>query len=218
MSTYSLRVKALFPLSLLLFTVAACGGNSPDAGDSSTDTSQTPVESTPVEEPLEVDEPAPPEEELAEIALALSGDGVLVVDSQSGKSKNIPFETDLATSQTAISAALGDPTETGENDECGAGPMSFVTWSNGFQISAMQDQFVGWSVREDTAGDSLTTVDGVGIGSTLTDLEENYDVGVIESSLGAEFNASNSLFGLLSANESDGVITNMWAGVVCNFR
>ncbi|MBE9066542.1 hypothetical protein IQ260_07740 [Leptolyngbya cf. ectocarpi LEGE 11479] len=217
MSTYSLRIKALFPLSLLLLTVVACGGNSANTGASSSDTSQPPVESTPVEEPLEVDEPEPPEEQ-AEIVLALSGDGVSVIDSQSGKSKNIPFETDLATSQTAISAALGDPTETSENAECGAGPMSFVTWSNGFQISAMQDQFVGWSVREDITGDSLTTVDGVGIGSTLTDLEENYDVGVIESSLGAEFNASNSLFGLLSANESDGVITNIWAGVVCNFR
>lgn len=217
MSTYSLRIKALLPLSLLLLTVTACGSNSSETGDTSSDISQPPVASTPVEEPLEVEEPAPPEE-LAEIALALSGDGVLVVDSQSGKSKNIPFETDLATSQTAISAALGDPTETSENDECGAGPMSFVTWSNGFQISAMEDQFVGWSVREETTGDNLTTIDGVGLGSTLTDLEENYDVGVIESSLGAEFNASNSLFGLLSANESDGVITNMWAGVVCNFR
>ncbi|MEM7064728.1 MAG: hypothetical protein AAF572_16415 [Cyanobacteria bacterium P01_B01_bin.77] len=218
MTTSSLSVKALFPLSLLLFTITSCGGNTSNTGDTSSNTPEPSVEPTPVEEPVEVDEPASPEEQ-AEIVLALSGDGVLVVDSQSGKSQNIPFETtDLATSQTAISAALGEPTETGKNAECGAGPMSFVTWSNGFQISAMQDQFVGWSVRENTAGDSLTTIDGVGIGSTLTDLEENYDVGVIESSLGVEFNASNSLFGLLSANESDGVITNMWAGVVCNFR
>ena len=73
-------------------------------------------------------------------------------------------------------------------------------------------------MRQDTASENLTTLDGVGLGSTLAELEENYDVGVIESSLGAEFYASNSLFGLLDANESDGIITNLWAGVVCNFR
>ncbi|MEM8614101.1 MAG: hypothetical protein AAGF93_18910 [Cyanobacteria bacterium P01_H01_bin.105] len=217
MSTYSLRIKALFPLSLLLLTVVACDGTTTDAGG--TDTSQPPAETTPVEAPSEVDDPdALPPDEVTGIALALSGEGVLVVDSQSGKSQTIPFETDLATSAETISAALGEPIETSENAECGAGPMSFVTWSNGFQISAMEDQFVGWSMRQDTASENLTTLDGVGLGSTLAELEENYDVGVIESSLGAEFNASNSLFGLLDANESDGIITNLWAGVVCNFR
>ena len=82
----------------------------------------------------------------------------------------------------------------------------------------MQDQFVGWTVRPATEGENLTTLDGIGLGSTLTDLEANYDVGVIESSLGAEFNASNSLFGILSANEPTGTIDYMWAGIACNFR
>lgn len=220
MSTYSISTKALLPVTLLLLlTATACGENSSDTGDSGTAISQPPAETTPAEAPIEVDDPdAVPAEELEDLALTLSGEGISVVDPQSGKSKTIPFETDLATSQTTISAALGEPTETADNDECGAGPMSFVTWSNGFQISAMDDQFVGWSVRQGTASADLTTLDGVGLGSTLTDLEENYDVGVIESSLGTEFNASNSLFGLLDANEPSGVITNMWAGVVCNFR
>ncbi|NEZ54786.1 hypothetical protein D0962_07090 [Leptolyngbyaceae cyanobacterium CCMR0082] len=220
----SIRSQALFPLSLLLLLpVTACDATSSDAGDISSETTQPPAESIPVEEPLPIDEPiddpdALPAEELTGVALALSGEGVLVVDQQSGKTQTIPFETDLETSQTAISASLGEPTETAENGECGAGPMSFITWSNGFTLNAMENQFVGWTVRPETESANLTTLDGVGLGSTLVELEENYDVGVIESSLGTEFNASNSLFGLLDANEPDGMVTYLWAGVACNFR
>ena len=217
MFRHTTRVQALFPLGLLLLAVAAC--EEPAADSESSSAPPPVVESTPAEAPPTVDDPdAVPAAELTGMALALSGEGILVVDQQSGNTQTIPFETDLETSQTAVSAALGDPENTSENDECGAGPMSFVTWSNGFTINAMEDQFVGWSLNENTASGNLTTVAGVGLGSTLEELEENYDVGVIESSLGTEFNAANSLFGLLSANDPDGVITNLWAGVACNFR
>ena len=217
MFRHTTRVQALFPLGLLLLAVAAC--EEPAADSESSSAPPPVVESTPAEAPLTVDDPdAVPAAELTGMALALSGEGILVVDQQSGNTQTIPFETDLETSQTAVSAALGDPENTSENDECGAGPKSFVTWSNGFTINAMEDQFVGWSLNENTASGNLTTVAGVGLGSTLEELEENYDVGVIESSLGTEFNAANSLFGLLSANDPDGVITNLWAGVACNFR
>ncbi len=220
MSTKSIRISALFPLGLLLL-LTACDGESSDTttSDRSADTPQTPVESTPIEEPIQVDDPdAVPAEELTGVTIALSGEGVLVVDQQSGKTRAVPFETDIETTQTAISASLGEPTETAENNECGAGPMGFVTWSNGFTVNVMENQFVGWTVRPGTESANLTTVDGVGLGSTLTELEENYDVGVIESSLGTEFNAANSLFGLLDANEPDGIVTNLWSGVACNFR
>ncbi|MGD1857794.1 MAG: hypothetical protein ACFB2W_26460 [Leptolyngbyaceae cyanobacterium] len=194
MFRHTTRVQALFPLGLLLLAVAAC--EEPAADSESSSAPPPVVESTPAEAPLTVDDPdAVPAAELTGMALALSGEGILVVDQQSGNTQTIPFETDLETSQTAVSAALGDPENTSENDECGAGPMSFVTWSNGFTINAMEDQFVGWSLNENTASGNLTTVAGVGLGSTLEELEENYDVGVIESSLGTEFIAANSLFG-----------------------
>lgn len=228
-------VKALFPLSLLLLlTMTACGETVSDTSNSSStipDTSQSSAEPTPLEESpvavdveassaaIVVDDPdAIPAEELTGVALALSGEGILIVDQQSGKTRTIPFDTDLETAQTAISASLGEPTETAENSECGAGPMRFVVWSNGFTVNGLQDQFVGWTVRQGTASEDLTTVDGVGLGSTLADLEENYDVGVIESSLGTEFNVANSLFGLLSANEPTGMVTHLWSGIACNFR
>ena len=205
--------QALFPVSLLLLlTITACEGTSSDTGEGSLETSQTPVGAAPVDDPDAI-----PAEELKGMAIALSGEGVLVVDQQSGTTRTIPFETDVETSQTAISTSLGQPTERTENSECGAGPMSFVTWSNGFTINVMQDRFVGWTVDEKT--ENLTTVSGVGVGSTLADLEANYDIAVIENSLGIEFfDVSNSLFGLLDANGPDGIITHLWSGMACNFR
>ncbi|MEM1252103.1 MAG: hypothetical protein AAGI69_06685 [Cyanobacteria bacterium P01_H01_bin.21] len=205
------RFRVLFPLSVfMLLTITACEGTSSNTAADSVDTSQTLA--------VSVDDPdALSTEEMTGMALALSGEGVLIVDQQSGTTRTIPFETDIATSQTAISATLGEPTERTENSECGAGPMSFVTWSNGFTINVMQDQFVGWTVDEKI--ENLTTVNGVGVGSTLAELEENYDIAVIESSLGIEFfDVSNSLFGLLDANEPEGTITYLWAGIACNFR
>ena len=151
MCRHTTRVQALFPLGLLLLAVAAC--EEPAADSESSSAPPPVVESTPAEAPLTVDDPdAVPAAELTGMALALSGEGILVVDQQSGNTQTIPFETDLETSQTAVSAALGDPENTSENDECGAGPMSFVTWSNGFTINAMEDQFVGWSLNEKSVG------------------------------------------------------------------
>ena len=223
MSTQNVAFRALFSLSLLLLlTVTACGETPLDAGDNVSENTQTAVETaeaTPAEEMPGVDDvDTAPTESVTDVVLGLSGDGVLIIEPQSGQSRTIPFETDIETAQTTISAALGEPTETAQNSECGAGPMSFITWSNGFTINAMQDQFIGWTVRSDTESENLTTLDGVGVGSTLADLEANYTVEVIESSLGTEFNASDSLFGLLSANEPTGVITNLWSGIACNFR
>ena len=79
------------------------------------------------------------------------------------------------------------------------------------------ERFVGWTVRLNT-DKNLTTVDSIGLGKTLADLKANYKVEVIQSTLGTEFVTSNGLSGLLEANEPDGVITNLWSGIACNFR
>ena len=113
------RLQVSFPLSvLLILTITACEGTSSDTADGDLETSQIPA--APVDDPDAVQT-----EEMTGMALALSVEGVLVVDQQSGTTRTIPFETDIETSQTAISASLGEP---------GAGPMSFVTWAYGFTI------------------------------------------------------------------------------------
>ena len=219
MAKYNRYPKAVFPLSLLL-TVAltACGQASLENGDPNAEkpptTEETPTSTIPQGEPKENGAVKP----TTNFLLSLAGDGVLLVDEKSGKTQIIPFQADLASSQAAISSALGKPTETTENKECGAGAMSFITWDNGFTMNAMQNQFVGWTVRPETDSAKLTTMDGIGMGSTLTQLKANYTAEVIQSTLGTEFFVEDSLSGLLSVNEPNGVITHLWAGTACNFR
>ena len=152
--------------------------------------------------------------------LALSADGLSIADESSQKMQTVFYGTDSATTQTAISKVLGKPVRNTKSSECGAGAMNFITWSNSLMINVMQGKFVGWSVQPDTKSANLTTVDGIGLGKTLADLKANYSVEVMESSLGTEFYTStpNSLSGLLSTNASDGIITALWSGTVCNFR
>lgn len=233
MTTQNICVKALLPLSLfLVLAVTACSKPSSDTSDDGLENSQTLVEASEIDaSEVDASDVQSPEEESAvdsavdmptenvpDVLLALSGDGLLVIDEQSGDPQTIPFDTDIVMSQAAISSALGEPTEVTQNSECGAGPMRFITWPNGLTINEIQNQFVGWTVRPDTESADLTTMDGVGLGKTLTDLEANHRVDVIESTLGTEFNASDSLFGLLSANEPNGVITVLWSGTACTFR
>jgi hypothetical protein len=89
-------------------------------------------------------------------------------------------------------------------------------WPNGLVLHAADSEFIGWSARPDTDA-SLTTIAGVGTGSTRGELEAAYTVEVTETSLGTEF-STGSLFGLLSSTEPDATITDLWAGTVCNFR
>ena len=223
MRKQTLCFKVLLPLNLLLLSVVtACSRPAPesitDSAENTQTTVETPDDSAIAREPATDSDVSASTEGVAEMTLALSGEGVLMINNQTGNTQAIPFEMDVVTSQAIVSAVLGDPMDITQNNECGAGPMSFITWDNGFTMNVMQDQFVGWSVHDNTESANLTTVEGVGVGKTRADLDANYSVEVFESSLGTEFSAADQLFGLLSTNEPDGTITHLWAGVACNFR
>jgi hypothetical protein len=106
--------------------------------------------------------------------------------------------------------------ESVENSECGSGPQTITQWPNGLTLHEAGGEFIGWSASANTDA-ALTTMAGVGIGSTRSDLEAAYTVEVSESSLGTEF-STGDLFGILSSSGPDAVIENLWAGTVCNFR
>ena len=198
-----------FLISLvLLVAVAGCSGSSSNTETEHLPASAEASKSTVVKEKSATDG----------AVLTLSVDGLSIANKQSGKTRTIPFDTDITTSTAAVASALGEPIEKTQNSECGAGPMNFVTWSNGLTMNATQNRFVGWTVRQDSKSANLTTADGIGLGTTLADLKANYSVETIEDSLGTEFYTSNNLFGLLSANEPNGVIIYLWSGIACNFR
>ncbi len=95
------------------------------------------------------------------------------------------------------------------NSECGAGALDYATWSDGLTLWFQTGTFAGWAVNE--AGPTLMS--GIGVGSSRADLEGAHVIQVEQSTLGTEF-ASAGFYGILEA----GRVSNLWAGVSCNFR
>ena len=165
-------------------------------------------------------EPAagPEAEDATAVALALDAEGVRTVDAASGSTRPVAFGTPEAEAVAAVERLRGAAPERTENAECGAGPVQFATWPDGFAMHVQDGTFVGWALN-DGAGEvsTLTTLSGLGIGSTRAELDAAYAATVEETSLGTEF-AAGGLFGLLSGPGPDATVEHLWAGVSCTFR
>lgn len=156
--------------------------------------------------------PSDPSAAQASPLLALDPEGLRLVDRETGRSRSIAFGSpgDFAVESTSL--ALGPPVERGSSPECGT---DYVSWEEDITITLRSDRFVGWFVRGDTS--SLTTMSGIGVGSTRAELERVYVAQVAPSSLGTEFTAGG-MAGLLASAASDARITRLWAGEVCLAR
>lgn len=149
-------------------------------------------------------------------AMALSPGGLTIaLDSGSTRHANFGMKRDVVVPM--VSAVLGKPRDVGRNDECGQGPMEMVDFKGGLTLEFQGGKFVGWDVDGREKG-GFTTMTGIGIGSTLKQLREEFsDVRVENSSLGDEFSAGK-LGGLLTSLKPDATITHLWAGSTCQFR
>lgn len=147
-------------------------------------------------------------------ALAVEAEGLRLFDSASGSARPIPFGT--ARAQTLAALAFRGTPETGTNGECGAGPLAYASWPDGLEIWFQDDAFAGWALDDRAAG-AIGTAAGIGPGSTRAALDSATAATVEQSTLGTEF-AAGELFGLLDGTGQGAKVTNMWAGVSCNFR
>lgn len=149
-------------------------------------------------------------------ALDLAPDGLTIV-LDSGSTRHANFDMDRDVVVPMVSAALGKPTGTGRNEECGQGPMDMVDFKGGLTTFYMEGKFVGWDIDGREKG-GFTTMNGIGVGSTLKELRTAFSgVTAENSSLGDEFTAGD-LGGLLTSLKPDAKITHIWAGSTCQFR
>jgi len=145
------------------------------------------------------------------VVLALEGDGLRTVVVSSGSARPVPFGTPSDQALRILVAVHGaPPRDQGESADCGA---AYATWESGLTVWFSRSRFVGWSVR----GGALTTVSGVGVGSTRDALEAVYDVRVTRSTLGVEF-VTGGLAGLLDAPGGEARVVTLWAGATCLAR
>ena len=157
--------------------------------------------------------PAAQAQPASRVALTLDGEGLRLVAAGTGSTRLVPFGTPEAQALAALQPLRSAPAERSTNDECGAGPLAFAEWPDNLQLVFQEGRFVGWST--DQRG--LTTMSGLGVGSTRGELEAAYAADIGESTLGVEFSAGD-LHGLLSGPGRDARVTTLWGGIICAFR
>lgn len=158
--------------------------------------------------------PAAPTPAATQPVVAIDGEGLRLVDPTSGRTRPIPFDTARSDTLAAL-APRGSP-DVGTNAECGAGPLAFARYRDGLTLQFQDDRFVGWSLDR-TARRTVTTMAGIGPGSTRGDLDGAYAIMLPDSTLGTEF-AAGAMGGLLDGPGRQARITDLWAGVTCLFR
>lgn len=165
--------------------------------------------------------------------ISLDGEGLRLIDPKTGASRPLAFGIDEKQLRQ-VAEKLKGPAQSGRNEECGAGPLAYLSWSDGLTLYALDGLFAGWSLDAPSAGQipaktsgkpgakgeapaRLTTISGIGIGSTRAQLLSAYDARIEQTSLGTEFNAAG-LSGILDGTGPKARVTNLWSGVNCVFR
>lgn len=158
--------------------------------------------------------------------MSLDGEGLRLVDPDSGATRPLAFGVPLE-QLTLVTEKLKGPAEKGRAEECGAGPLAYLRWSDGLTLYALDGLFAGWALDETEGAAAkakdgkpapkLTTISGIGIGSTRTQLLDVYDAKIEQTTLGTEFNAAG-LSGILDGTGGKARVTNLWSGVNCVFR
>lgn len=153
--------------------------------------------------------------ETAIAQLVISGGGLQTINPDNGSTTVFDFGTDQARLTEVLTTVTGTAIDESLNEECPPGPLFSITWANGLMTYFQDGQFVGWMFSDETS--DLSTMAGITTGSSLAELEAVYNLDVFEDSLGVEF-YTGTLSGLLTANQPDGQVTHLWAGMVCIFR
>lgn len=122
--------------------------------------------------------------------------------------------------ETALAKALGSKLRSGENPECGAGPITFADYAGGLTVHFQQGRLVGWNWRLPQEGDRAATgavrlAGNVQIGSARAVAEADPGFAPVEdSTLGEEFALGPKIGGIVEGD----AVEMLYAGTQCFFR
>jgi hypothetical protein len=168
------------------------------------------------------DVPSPAERQQGEAAqttvaantVSLRGDGL------SAGAESFYYASGQAEVEAALAKALGASLRSGENRECGAGPITFTDFSGGLTAHFQQGRLVGWNWHAPQDGDRAATgvvsLPGeVQIGSPRTVIEAAPGFAKVEgSTLGEEFALGSNIGGFIGGDK----VEMLYAGTQCFFR
>lgn len=154
---------------------------------------------------------APAVGEIDEGQIALHGEG-LVAGAES-----FYFAAGRAEVEASLAKVLGEPAETLENSECGAGPIEFNAYPGGLTVGFQDGSLVGWLLREggDMGAEAIAVDADVVIGTPADTLGDVSGYEAIEdSTLGEEFILESGIGGFVE----DAKVSMLYAGTQCFFR
>jgi hypothetical protein len=149
--------------------------------------------------------------------LSIDGEGLRLVDPTTGRTTALPFGTPEARVLDALArSGRALRTDAGSTSPCALAGVRARTWPDGFAAVFGDGAFVGWELDERSDG-TITTLSGVGIGSTREDLEWSYVAHVRREVDGTTFTAG-ALRGTFEGDGSAARIRSLWAGTTCEPR
>ncbi|NCP13555.1 MAG: aspartate-semialdehyde dehydrogenase [Sphingomonadales bacterium] len=168
------------------------------------------------------DVPSPAERQQGEAAQApvatdrveLRGDGL------SAGSESFYFAAGQAEVEGALAKTLGASFRSGQNAECGAGPITFTDFAGGLTAHFQQGRLVGWNWHAPQDGDAAPTgtvgLSGdVQVGSARAAVEAATGFALVEgSTLGEEFALGSKIGGFIAGDR----VEMLYAGTQCFFR
>ena len=143
---------------------------------------------------------------------------LLVVDPNGVGPKGAPvfrFGSPRGEVDAGLAKAFGSEAETGENFDCGAGPMQFSSFGP-LQVAYQDGKLAGWFLRP---GEEVATSDGVQPGATpFALLKQERQLREFDTTLTGEFEYTSADYGTIGGFAEDGQITSLHAGMTCFFR
>ena len=215
--------KTIIAVTLLVM-LSNCSDNNTNTSKETT-LSEDPVKVTDTVKPAVPKDVKVPAQRNPTFVLALVSEGIQAINAQNGSARTLAFNLDKQQVVTAVSNVLQTSyKDSAVNVECGG--LTILTWANGLSLNfnkapgnpTNELRFVGWSLN--TAGNvksTLATVAGVGIGSTLKEIESAYEVKKNKTTLGTEVSLGK-ITALLAKDAPNEKVTSMWSGTNCIFR
>jgi hypothetical protein len=147
------------------------------------------------------------------VSVALDPEGLRLFVNETGASRLVAFGAKQAEVASQLSRALPEPQQAyPEGEFCGA---MIQLPRSGLNVYFRDGEFAGWGIDD---ASRLTTVAGIGIGSTRKALEAVAVTKMFaESTLDHEFDAGG-ISGLFASGAKDTKITALWAGDACIMR
>jgi hypothetical protein len=130
------------------------------------------------------------------------------------------FSAGQAEVEAALAKALGAALRTGENAECGAGPVTFTDFPGGLTAHFQEQRLVGWNWHlaqdGDLPGSGTVKLKGdLQLGSPRGSAQAAPGFAVIEgSTLGEEFALGENIGGFIEADK----VNMLYGGTQCFFR